>query len=342
MNIYHSTDLERISQINNFNQIKYQKKLIRKACNKACFMLIIATVVMNALAMVLSSVLLFTGHLDMTGKTGVDGIPYSIYYLLNGIAEFSGFFMVPVIFCLIFKFKLSDALPIRGEGKYNVPLLVIGGYAICTISNYAVSLLSDNLSMFGLENTTGIVTEAKTPKEQIIYFICIAIIPAITEEIAFRGVVLNFLRPYGDGFAILISSILFGLVHGNFVQIPFAFIVGLVCAVLVVKTNSIIPSMLLHLLNNGTSVILDCIEEYTSAGVYELCSTIIVLTLTVIGFIAIILLCKKGFDMKFQNSREIVCLKAKDKITAFLTNPGAIILVSFYVIYALGVLFGYV
>ena len=342
MNNYHSNDLERISQINQYNQTKHQKKLIRKACNKACFMLIISTVVMNALAMVLSSVLLFTGHLDITGKTGVGGIPYSIYYLLNGIAEFSGFFMVPIIFCLIFKFKLSDALPVRGEGKYNIPLLVVGGYAICTISNYAVSLLNDNLSMFGLENTSGIVTEAKTPKEQIIYFICIAIIPAITEEIAFRGVVLNFLRPYGDGFAVLISAILFGLVHGNFVQIPFAFIVGLVCAVLVVKTNSIIPSILLHLLNNGTSVVLDCISEYTSQGIYQLVSTIIVLTLTVIGFIAIILLCKKGFDMKFQNSREIVCLKAKDKITAFLTNPGATILVSFYVIYALGVLFGYV
>ena len=106
MNIYRSTDLERISQINNFYQIKYQKKLIRKACNKACFLLIISTVVMNALALALSSALLFTGHLDVTGKTGVGGIPYSIYYLLNGIAEFSGFFIVPIIFCLIFKFKL--------------------------------------------------------------------------------------------------------------------------------------------------------------------------------------------------------------------------------------------
>ena len=297
---------------------------------------------MNALALALSSVLLFTGPLDVTGKTGVDGIPYSIYYLLNGIAEFSGFFIVPIIFCLIFKFKLSDALPIRGEGKFNIPLLVIGGYAICTISNYAVSLLSNNLSMFGLRNTSGLVTEAKTPREQIIYFLCIAIIPAITEEIAFRGVILNFLRPYGDGFAILISSILFGLVHGNFVQIPFAFIVGLVCAVLVVKTNSIIPSILLHLLNNGTSVVLDCISEYTSQGIYQLVSTIIVLSLTFMGFIAIILLCKKGFDLKFKNNRGSISLKTQGKITSFLTNPGAIIIVSFYVINALGVLFGYV
>ena len=297
---------------------------------------------MNALALALSSALLFTGHLDVTGKTGVGGIPYSIYYLLNGIAEFSGFFIVPIIFCLIFKFKLSDALPIRGEGKFNIPLLVIGGYAICTISNYAVSLLSNNLSMFGLRNTSGLVTEAKTPREQIIYFLCIAIIPAITEEIAFRGVILNFLRPYGDGFAILISSILFGLVHGNFVQIPFAFIVGLVCAVLVVKTNSIIPSILLHLLNNGTSVVLDCISEYTSQGIYQLVSTIIVLSLTFMGFIAIILLCKKGFDLKFKNNRGSISLKTQGKITSFLTNPGAIIIVSFYVINALGVLFGYV
>ncbi|MGN1132769.1 MAG: lysostaphin resistance A-like protein [Ruminococcus sp.] len=342
MNTFNSNDLERISQINQNNRRKYEKRLIRKACNKIGFMLIICTVVMNVLAIPLSTILVFTGNFDITGETGVSGIPYSLYYLLNGILEFSGFFLVPVIFCLIFKFKLSEALPIRGEGKYNILLLILGGYAICTLSNYAVSILNSNLSMFGLENTTGIVTEAKTPKEQIIYFICIAIIPAITEEIAFRGVVLNFLRPYDDGFAVLVSAILFGLVHGNFVQIPFAFIVGLVCAVLVVKTNSIIPSILLHLLNNGTSVLLDCIEEYTSRGTYEILSTIIVMVLTIIGFVAIILLCKKGFDMKFQNSREIVCLKTKEKVTAFMSNPGSIIFVSFYIVYALGVLFGYV
>lgn len=342
MNTYYKDDFERISQINQNNRKKYEKKLVRKSCNKIGFMLFITTIAMNGLAMLLSLVLMFAGKVDITGKTGIGGISYPIYYLLNGILEFAGFFIIPIIFCLIFKFKLSDALPVRGERKYNIPLLVIGGYAICTISNYAVSLLSSNLSLFGLENKSGLVTEAKTPKEQIIYFLCIAIIPAITEEIAFRGIVLNFLRQYGDGFAILVSSMLFGIIHGNFVQIPFAFIVGLVCAVLVVKTNSIIPSILLHLLNNGTSVLLDCITEYTSKGVYDFVSTMIVMTLTILGFIAIIILCKKGFDLKFKSSNEIICVKTKDKITAFLTNPGMIIFVSFYIIYALGVLFGYV
>ena len=73
-----------------------------------------------------------------------------------------------------------------------------------------------------------------------------AIVPAVFEEFAFRGVVLNKLRKFGDSYAIIMSAVLFGLMHGNLSQIPFAFILGLVIGFIAVKTNSIIPGILIH------------------------------------------------------------------------------------------------
>lgn len=45
----------------------------------------------------------------------------------------------------------------------------------------------------------------------------------------FRGYFLRLLRPYGTWFAVIVTAILFALMHGNILQIPFAFLVGLAC-----------------------------------------------------------------------------------------------------------------
>jgi membrane protease YdiL (CAAX protease family) len=240
---------------------------------------------------------------------------------------------------LIFKFKLKDALPFNRKNKDNIFLLVIAGYSICTISNFAVSLLNSNLSLFNYENTTNVNLGADTLQDKILYFICIAIVPAITEEFCFRGVMLNYLRPYGDGFAILVSSIFFGLMHGNFVQIPFAFIVGLVCGYLVVHTNSMLPSILLHLLNNGTSIILDIVSNSTTEAVDNLVTSSVLFLLTLAGFIAIIALTKKGFKIKTHlENNNFSDIKTSIKIKNFLANPGIIIAVCIFLIEAFGLI----
>lgn len=71
----------------------------------------------------------------------------------------------------------------------------------------------------------------------------------ISEEILFRGLVLRSVEPYGKKFAIFSSALLFGLFHGNLVQIAFAFLVGLVLAYVTVE-YSIGWAMVLHMFNN--------------------------------------------------------------------------------------------
>lgn len=80
-------------------------------------------------------------------------------------------------------------------------------------------------------------------------FLYISFLGPVAEELLFRGVVLRLLRPYGKQAAILMSAILFGLFHGNIIQIPFAILVGLVLGYVTVE-YSIVWAMVLHIINN--------------------------------------------------------------------------------------------
>lgn len=80
-------------------------------------------------------------------------------------------------------------------------------------------------------------------------FLYVGLGAPIFEEIIFRGVVLRSVEPFGKKFAIFASALLFGIYHGNLIQIPFAFAVGLVLGYVTVEYN-IGWAMLLHLFNN--------------------------------------------------------------------------------------------
>lgn len=80
-------------------------------------------------------------------------------------------------------------------------------------------------------------------------FLYASFLGPIAEELLFRGVVLRQLRPWGKQTAILVSAIAFGLFHGNVIQIPFAFMVGLVLGYVTVE-YSIFWAIVLHVFNN--------------------------------------------------------------------------------------------
>ena len=91
------------------------------------------------------------------------------------------------------------------------------------------------------------------------FYICL--LGPVLEELIFRGVLLDGLRKYGNWFGIIISSILFGLMHQNFMQCIPAICMGIVWGYMTVKTGSIIPSIIIHILNNSLSSLLLILME---------------------------------------------------------------------------------
>jgi len=82
-----------------------------------------------------------------------------------------------------------------------------------------------------------------------VMFICI--LPAIVEEIAFRGLLQHWLqiaiRPMR---AVILASLLFGALHGSVISLPYLFLVGMLLGMVKLKTGSLYPSMLIHFLHN--------------------------------------------------------------------------------------------
>jgi sodium transport system permease protein len=83
------------------------------------------------------------------------------------------------------------------------------------------------------------------------YFLILGVIPAIFEELAFRGFILSgLLRRLSPWSAIVISSAFFALYHMNVFQAAPAFVMGAVLGTLTLWSRSIVPAMVFHLLYN--------------------------------------------------------------------------------------------
>jgi sodium transport system permease protein len=84
----------------------------------------------------------------------------------------------------------------------------------------------------------------------------IALVPAVCEELAFRGFILSGLRRSGHKWgAIVVSSIFFGVAHGMLQQSLGAVAVGIVIGFIAVQSGSLLPGILFHLTYNSLTVL---------------------------------------------------------------------------------------
>jgi sodium transport system permease protein len=91
--------------------------------------------------------------------------------------------------------------------------------------------------------------------------VLIALLPAICEELAFRGFILSGLRHSGHKWgAIAIASVFFGILHGMFQQSLVACAMGMVLGYLAVQTGSLLPAVLFHFTNNAMSVLVGSVR----------------------------------------------------------------------------------
>jgi sodium transport system permease protein len=80
----------------------------------------------------------------------------------------------------------------------------------------------------------------------------LAVLPALCEELAFRGFILSGLRHLGHKWwAIVLSAVFFGVAHGLLQQSIMASLLGVVLGFVAVQTGSLVPCVLFHMTHNG-------------------------------------------------------------------------------------------
>jgi len=135
--------------------------------------------------------------------------------------------------------------PMRAGHFFEILCVFLG---MQFLSQMALVLLEAVLNAYGLSILEG-VEALSVSSDSLSMFLYAGILAPVTEEILFRGLIQRTLMPYGRNFAIFVSAFTFGAFHGNLVQSPFAFLVGLVLG-FVAAEYSIGWAMLLHMINN--------------------------------------------------------------------------------------------
>ena len=116
------------------------------------------------------------------------------------------------------------------------------------VNSLWVGLLEGILNIFG-KSVSGMLEGVSGSADSFSMFLYSGLLAPVAEEILFRGFVQRSLRPFGRRFAIFGSAFLFGVFHGNLLQTPYAFLVGLVLGY-VAEEYAIPWSMALHMFNN--------------------------------------------------------------------------------------------
>lgn len=176
------------------------------------------------------------------------------------------------IFSLLVPFGIGGMLISRKTGNqvFNFEKPVSGklmvfavplGFFVCLAGNYISSIFVNIMSDIGFSLSSPDFDVPSDIPGRIVYLVSIAVVPALVEEFAIRGAVLQPLRRYGDKFAIIASAIIFAVLHGNLIQAPFALIAGIALGYAVCITNSIWTGVLIHFCNNLYSVIIEFLIE---------------------------------------------------------------------------------
>lgn len=208
------------------------------------------------------------------------------------------------------------------------------GIGFCSFSNIAMSYASSFFEGFGVEYDVDFGENPQGFFGFLLSFIATAIVPALVEEFACRGIVLGLLKKYGEGFAIISSSIIFGIMHGNFEQIPFAVMVGLILGYIYVKTKSIWTCVAVHCANNAISVIFTYLQGLISVNMQNLLYMAYLILSLIIAIVGVWLFTKNTEENYALETGEET-LTNKQKYTWLFTSWAIIVFISLNLLEAL-------
>ena len=219
----------------------------------------------------------------------------------------------------------------RFDVKHTAPrmpgLYIVG----CLGAGYIVSLVC--VAIFGdlFEKLSGSVETPVTVPGIILYFIFVAVMPAIMEEWAFRGIIQKNLIPFGRKGAIIVSSLLFGFVHFNPRQIVFATAVGFALAICYDHTRSIKFTMLIHFTNNFISSLISYVPDNSVAAIL---TNMVFYAVMGVSVFAIAYYAKNGLNKKrvsfIKPPHKGCTVRTGNYLLKFVTSPGTLTLIAVY------------
>jgi len=224
-------------------------------------------------------------------KYGMAGVPYEEAMAAiqegTGTATVIGLLITSVLVLLTYfiiekvkKTSLAKETDIKKVSPKQIVLTIIGAVGGMFFLNLIMSLLPIPEAMLNnLDNGMANVTSSSL----ILGLITNSFLVPVMEEVVFRGYLFTRLNKAMPSIvAALISSVLFGFCHGQLLWAAWAFVVGMIICIVRIKSGSIIPGMIFHIIMNTFATV----SGYTS--ILEKLSEPAGIALTVIGGILLV------------------------------------------------------
>ena len=245
----------------------------------------------------------------------------------QAVALFSFFISYGVALLLIkawLKIPARAAFPMRMKGfSITFPAIFIClGINLLGVFFYVVIAQVLELA-FGIVSSSPDFSPPEGAAAITMHIIALVVLPSVLEELVFRGVVMQSLRRFGDSFALVISSILFGLVHGNLVQFIPSFLTGLAIGFFVLRSGSILTGILIHAVNNGILVTISLLTRGGSEQLIIIANNAMSILCLCSGVIAVVMLMWRRPGI-FSTAPARISLKSWKKYLYFFTSAAPI------------------
>lgn len=157
-----------------------------------------------------------------------------------------------IVYLLVKKVNIRERLRINRIKPSNIFWLIL--FNICFAP--VLRLLNAISMLFATNVASASIFNASMGTNFLVGVFVFAIVPAVLEESVYRGIFYNEYAKISLRGGIILSALLFALMHGNFNQFTYAFVMGLIFCLMVEATDSTVSTMILHFCTNFSSVVL--------------------------------------------------------------------------------------
>lgn len=234
---------------------KNERKNIRYYFNIAGLGLLAGALGVNILFIIISLLLEFI----MSGSFDYDKLADVEYYInnsssilmaLNGLLFLFGNLIPAVVGSRLTGIRVRSYFrPVNTKKSKLLKYMFIGIF-IQAATAILYSIVESIMSAGGINDYTADIDTYINAKSIVATALYSCIVAPITEELLYRGFVMKNLSRVSQRFGIIASAILFGLAHENIAQFLLAVPVGIFMGRIVIKHNSLIPSILVHMTVN--------------------------------------------------------------------------------------------
>lgn len=248
--------------------------------------------------------------------------PYTLIYTVNVLLSALFLQILPsVIGFFIFRYYKNSEKPLKrlyhkpkNLGKALGNTVAVYGFAqIFNILTLVIIFLINKLA--GETSIDNPITSAlpMSLETGLVFMLLAGIIAPVFEEFMVRGLVFGELKQYGNGLAIFVSAVFFGLLHGNLSQFFYTTAMGVALGYITYATGGILASTIIHAIVNMLSVISSLllntpsVQEYVMSGSTERIpdSDMFIVTLFGIYMVSLIILIIVGLVLAIIKIRQI-------------------------------------